>query len=362
MSKLTRSPPSSPPSSILKIEDLRYKFLNSQSYELLKFVFNFATDYAEGKYRVNNLPMMRCMGINRSKDTIRQTKCDSCAFKFNKVTKNQLFCIVNVVISLVDEKRRKEKFKLVCGKCLHKYTFCDMFVTYEMYPRLNLSSVEELCDHGFITAYIFPIRLMEEDRDYEIVVNVYKDVKNNVYDNIKAIVNNKKSNEMITKIEYSTYNKVVFVENVHDFFVVKNPSTGRLAVKMMPDNSPMLAQCRRQNVRPRSDETIYFYEVRKKVYLHDHNYIIYIWRSCNTYCVKCETKFYKKINPILYCSTCGFTDYMYFTRTHDNLDVFDLDFYKKCIKTNNSINCKLIYYDMKLYNKMISDKQQQQKH
>ena len=322
-------------------KDIRGRFLSNQNYRLMKSVMRFATDYVQGVLRVNDLAEMKCDDL-KFPEKYRQTYCQGdCGKKFSGTNKI-LFCVYDT------DADAENKFKLVCNLCSNDYSYRrNRYEILKLFPTVSLETVERLCEVGFLTKYIFPIKLEYTVSTTKTEVLNYHDF----YKFTKSIVKEKKSNEHITEIKLSTYGRDLFIEtddnctmrngvneyNEHAYEIEfpSSPSTMLPFVKMYTDKKPLT----------------YFYTVTKRVYLSIFDYAVYFPIKCTMFCKVCkENKMYLKTHPVLYCTKCGFTDAMFFSNAPFLKSTM---FLAKCVKYKTLSPTRIFYYDMNDYKSFI---------
>nr|UWK31530.1 me53 [Spodoptera exigua multiple nucleopolyhedrovirus] len=326
-----------------KFKDLRGRFLSNQNFQLMKYVLRFATNYVQGTYLVNDLKEMECTDLKYG-EVERRTVCQGgCGKKFTGGNK-LLFCVIdnNGDDDDVDDGGN-EKFKVVCHVCSNDYAYKRRYEVMQLFPTVSLSVVERLCEVGFITKYIFPIDLEYTVTETRTEVCNY----HNFYKMVKSIIREKKTNEHITEIKLSTYGRDLFIEtdencamrngqneyneHVYELEFHPSPSTMIPFVQTYAEKKPLT----------------YFYTVTKRVYLSFFDYAVCFPIKCINYCKMCkQDKLYFKINPVLYCSKCGFTDASFFKNAPFLKNTV---FLAKCVKAKTLPPTRIYYYDMNLY-------------
>ncbi|ACI28712.1 ME53 [Agrotis ipsilon multiple nucleopolyhedrovirus] len=328
-----------------KPKDLRNRFLSTQNYRLLSAVSRFATDYVQGVLRVNDLVEMKCNEL-KGQDLVDSAVCQGeCRKKFSKGAK-YLFCVVDSAADVNDVTQRWNKFKLVCNTCSNDYAFNAQYEVMQLYPTVSLADVERMCEVGFLTKYIFPIKLEYTESRTETEVPGY----HNFYKIVKSIVKDKKHNEQISKIQLCTYGRDLFTETDYDCAMksgVDAYGDMTFELEFYPRDSNMMAFLETyKDTKPLT----YFYRVTKRIYSSRFDYVVYFPIKCTRYCKFCKaSKIYAKNNPVLYCSQCGFTDAMFFKNSPL---LSSVTFYDECVKSKTLKPKRIFYYDMALYKTM----------
>ncbi|AUV65269.1 ME53 [Alphabaculovirus myunipunctae] len=328
--------------------DLRPRFLSVENMRLLKAISRFAVAYVKGVVNLNDYAQMHKVNANfRGNETKKTVGCQGrCNRLFSRDTApiQQLHVAIDTSVDAInDPARRWQRFRFVCQHCLNYY-YDDQFVRVQLYPRLSLVDVERLCELGFVTRYIFPIAL-----EYTTVTTSTK-VPNwhDFFSYTQGFVRAKRDNEHISSISLRTYGRTLF-EDTDKQVVMHNrvdESTCRpvYQLEFKPKESSMMAFLDTYN-----DHKLltYFYVITKRVYkTMPQDYVVYFPIKCTLYCRQCtKDKMFKRTNPILYCSVCGFTDAFFFsnflTTKHNNL-CFDSS--RVQIKVQKPAS--LLYYDM----------------
>ncbi|AXU41606.1 ME53 [Spodoptera eridania nucleopolyhedrovirus] len=324
------------------LKDLRGRFLSNQNYQLMKYVLRFATAYAQGTLRVNDLKEMNCDDLKYGEVTTSACCQGECGKKFNGA--KILFC----VIDSEDGGDIEDKFKLVCHFCSNDYSYQKRYEVMQLYPTVSLPVVERLCEVGFITKYIFPIEL-----DYT-VTTTRTEVCNfhNFYKMVKSIIREKKSNEHITEIRLSTYGRDLFVET-DDNCTMKN-GINEYSEHFYELDFPSSPSTMLPFVQTYKDTKLltYFYTVTKRVYYSFFDYVVHFPIKCTRFCKLCkQDKLYLKIHPVLYCSKCGFTDAAFFKNAPFLKTTV---FLAKCVKAKTLSPTRIYYYDMNEYKSYIN--------
>lgn len=330
-----------------KPKDLRSRFLSTQNYRLLSAVTRFATDYVQGVLRVNDLAEMKCDEL-KSQELVESALCQGeCRIKFSKNSKF-LYCVIDSAVDVNDAAHRWNKFKFVCNNCSNDYAFNAQYEVIQLYPSVSLEDVERLCVVGFLTKYIFPIKLAYTESRTETEVPGY----HNFYKIVKSIVKDKKHNEQITKIQLCTYGRDLFTETDHNCIMksggVDAYGDMTFELEFYPRESNMMLFLETyKDTKPLT----YFYRVTKRIYNSRFDYVVYFPIKCTRYCKLCkDNKIYSNSNPVLYCSQCGFTDAMFFK---DSAVLSSVKFFDECVKSKTLKSKRIFYYNMTLYKSMI---------
>ncbi|AIE47739.1 me53 [Peridroma alphabaculovirus] len=329
-------------------QDVRPRFLSVQNYRLLLAVTRFSTDYAQGVVRINNMQEMNCQEL-KTPEVLESTACQGeCKKKFTRNNAKSLFCVVDKSVDLDDVARRWSKFRFMCKDCSDQYIFTEPYHVVQLYPSVGLDNIKVLCDEGFITKYVFPIKLECTEVVTQTEVPNYHDF----YKVVKSIVKDKKPHEQITKLQLLTYGRVLFTETDYDCVMKSTVDPyGEMATELefYPQHSSMMA------FLPTYKDTkplTYIYRVVKQVYSSNYdNYVVYFPIKCTLYCKLCkDNKIYLKVHPVLYCSQCGFTDALFFRKSTVMANTM---FFKECVKSKTQKPRRIIYYDMVLYKTMV---------
>ncbi|AAZ38173.1 ME53 [Agrotis segetum nucleopolyhedrovirus A] len=327
-------------------KDLRSRFLSTQNYRLLSAVSRFATDYVQGILRVNDLAEMRCQEL-KGRELLESTSCQGeCRKKFSKSAK-YLYCIIDSAVNVNDPSQRWNKFKFVCNSCSNDFAFNAQYEVIQLFPTVSLEDVERLCAVGFLTKYIFPIKLEYTESKTETEVPNY----HNFYKIVRSIVKDKKHNEQIIKIQLSTYGRDLFIETDHNCTMrsgVDAYGDVTFDLEFYPRDSNMMSFLSTyKDTKPLT----YFYRVTKRIYTSRFDYVVYFPIKCTRYCKLCkDSKIYMKTNPVLYCSQCGFTDAMFF---QNSIMLSSVMFIDECVKSKTLKPKRIFYYDMALYKNII---------
>ncbi|BAC67277.1 ME53 [Adoxophyes honmai nucleopolyhedrovirus] len=285
-------------------KDLRWQFLANQNYYLMCALLDFADQYISGRYHVTNSNRMSIVR-HKKPDFIITTSCDICFKPFKRSQSRKLYC--RSVKSIVAKNRSTalKKFSLHCFDCYLKQNLDDNFDYYELYPRLHLSVVEELCTINFVNCYMFNI-----DLTYVETKTTIKEFSQDVFECFQSIVYNKKSNEQIVNIKICTLENTLVNEHADGYFVQKDEDpwcdeTRASLIKVIPNESNIV-NFLKNHVH---FNLTYYYEVYKKVYNTNFDYdILTVIPLVMLECNKCSSKIYKKKYIILYCASCGFTN------------------------------------------------------
>jgi hypothetical protein len=325
-------------------KDLRPRFLSVQNHNLLSAVSRFASDYARGTLRLNNLKVMKYAGNNRVENEM-STKCQGkCGKKF-AVTCKYLYCVIDTTIDLDDPLTRWNKFLFVCRDCTFNYLRVDgdRYQVIQLYPQIKLADITRLCEFGFLTKYIFPIKLNYKIVKYQKEVQGFHDF----YNAVKTIISNKKTYEQITKIELRTYGRTLFIETDNDCTMkcsFDEPTKLTTELEFYPTESKMLNFVNTYNDQI---DLSYFYVVTVCAYDTRADYDLFFTIKCELCCDLCtETKLYKNVHPILYCTKCGFTDALFFRNSKITAG---LKYFKSCIKEKIKGAKCIKYYDLNEY-------------
>jgi len=252
-------------------KDCRVAFLSKENRYLLDFVANYSNNYVKG-----------CDG----------ERCDLCKRRFKPIVSRWLYCLVSKV--------RTDRFYLVCLNCWETEGVRDNEYHYfELYPRIRLSDVWQLCRFGVLKKFHFSI-----DPDKYVVKSVrMQDTQRDILGTFRALVRDKKCNEQIASIALKTFGGLVFQETFDDVVIERNelirvtPGSSRLN-EMLDSNFVFLNKT-------------YVYEVIYWEYANNQPYQIFVDIECNFFCKHCTFDKRYKGNPILFCSNCGNTDSKY---------------------------------------------------
>ncbi|AYN44966.1 me53 [Alphabaculovirus alterspexiguae] len=327
-------------------KDLRHRFLSLQNYRLMSAVLRFATDYAQGILRVNDLIRMKCDDL-KIVELIDPAYCQGeCRKKF--INAKFLYCVIDNAIVTFDEGDKWNKFKLVCNSCSNNFAFNDQYDVIQLYPHVSLDDVERLCASGFLTKYIFPIKLDYTETTTEIQVPGYHDF----YKIFKTIVKEKKSYEQITKIQLRTYGRDLFTETDNDCIIRNGLDTYGEHVynfEFYPRESNMLNFLK---IYKDTKPLTFFYRITKRIYTGEFDYFVYFPIKCYRFCNLCKSsKLYNK-NPVLYCSQCGFTDSFFFK---NSLFMANVVYIKDCVKVKTLKPKRILYYDLTAYKNIMKN-------
>ncbi|QYC92693.1 Major early transcription protein 53 [Trabala vishnou gigantina nucleopolyhedrovirus] len=326
-------------------QDLRPYFLSEENLHLMSATMRFAKQYVSGAYKLNNLALMNCSDLKRASDCLLNTACDKCKRDFKHFPAPELFCVIYKRNLVENETNSHNKFKLICGTCYRSLIKNDNTkICIQLFPKLLLSAIEDLCRYNFITKYLFHI-----DLEYKLEDKLFRDETRDVYVTFKDIVINKKPNEQIQKISLLTYEKTLFSETIQDCSLVHDNGKNVLQLKE-DDRSAMVAFASQHEFL----NLTYFYKVTKRVYTNrQFDYTAYFAKPFLGYnkrlaCGKCKSKFYKN-NPILYCSKCGFMNRMHFVHRLDKFEPIAIQYYPECVKAHKTRQYCIMYYDLTLY-------------
>ncbi|QAT90294.1 ME53 [Spodoptera exempta nucleopolyhedrovirus] len=329
-------------------KDLRHRFLSVQNYRLLSAVLRFATDYVQGIVRVNDLAEMKCDDL-KIVELLDPAYCQGeCRKKFTNNAKH-LYCVIDSAITFSpnnDKNDNWNKFKFVCNSCSNNFAFNDQYDVIQLYPHVSLDDVERLCANGFLTKYIFPIKLDYTESTTETEVPGYHDF----YKVIKTIIKEKKPYEHITKIQLRTYGRDLFTETDHDCIIrngVDAYGEHTYNLEFYPRDSNILKFLETyKDTKPLT----FFYRVTKRIYTSRFDYVVCFPIKCYRFCNLCKsTKMYMK-NPVLYCSQCGFTDSLFFKNSAFMSNVVYLS---QCVKSKTLKPKRILYYDLAMYQSLI---------
>ncbi|AKC91748.1 me53 [Lambdina fiscellaria nucleopolyhedrovirus] len=373
-------------------QDLRAYFLSDENVKLLKTVFEFFKDYAQGKYRVNNLASMNCKDVRRP-EVIAQTACNQCKTPFDGAPFTKLVCVIDERVVDNNENADYTKHGIVCGSCGEKYgckeitdnmgdndsirdrdnnsgdgdgVYHKRVYALPVFPRLTFATLEQLCRLGFVTKYLF---LIDVD-DYKIVRRIKEDDLRNVYFSFCKLIKEKAPYEQIVSVSMITYAQTLFTETSRGCCIeLDEKGGGAKSVIGFDDARCQLTQFIKTHT---FGGLYYFYEVTKRVYRnYSFDYVLYyavspIAHDDNDYrldCSKCKTKIYKN-NIILYCSKCGFMNRSQCIKQMNDVnrrrtcidDLQNMKFFKECVKAHKTVANCILYYDMNVYNKMLASK------
>lgn len=322
-------------------QDLRHKFLSVESKNLLCGMAKFADEYVRGIHNVTQVNLHNCENLKSPHDLAVRTMCDKCQTVFRGPPFTRwLFCAVNFRISFDNTKqKRDQKFKLVCEDCAQNYILHPEFQVYELYPRIHLKHVLELCRHGFIRKYFLPINPdLYSERRVDIVRNeTYK--VNDIYATIQDIISNKNPHEQITKISFRTIGRVFFDETFEDMFVEK-----RGTISVVPGPSKML-----EFLSKPFDFTpnfTYYYHVHVAVGREKQRYVMYLEIPCLRYCKLCTLEKQHKGYPVVWCSVCGYTDTMYYDEEFLHFQNMEYESFRLRPMYNKKKTECIIYYKL----------------
>ncbi|AGR56760.1 ME53 [Hemileuca sp. nucleopolyhedrovirus] len=336
--------------------DLRPYFLNHEMLRVMNSIMNFSSNYVKGKYKLNDLSLAKCDDLKRVKEYVYDAKCDKCKRRFESSPTARLYCLIYKKNLIETPSNCHNKYKLICGTCtdeLHKINN-SMLQTFQLYPKLTMETVKELCKYDFVTKYLFHIDFNNCRR----VTETFQDKINNVYETFTTIIKNKRSNERIVKISLLTYEKTLFEENSDGCFMVHKRIVGgddSIGTKNVLQFDQEICNMLDFIERHRFVALTYFYQVEKEIYHEDGggDYIVYFSKPFSGYnnrlnCERCKKKFFKnnRNNIILFCSKCGFMNRMHFNTALDNIDLSTIRFAPECVKrVKNKLYC-IIYYDL----------------
>nr|AOL56588.1 ME53 [Chrysodeixis includens nucleopolyhedrovirus] len=327
-------------------KDLRPKFLSHINYCLLQTIIQFASDYVQGRLKVNNLSQMNCKDL-KQEEIVEKATCNECSTQFKRETNFSLFCLIDNSIDIEDELKRHKKFKFICSKCYDLFKRKRQFDLFQIYPYVILEEAETLCEMGFFKCYLFDINLEHTCITEETSVVGRHDF----FGTVKDIVDKKKPNEQITKIQLRTYGRTLFTET--DRYCIIKTTSSKIGCddntfKFYFGDSKMMdffVGMGEQKL------LTYFYSVEKryiKVILI--SYSIFLCRVNDIAFFALDIKYISKKHLVLYCSQCGFTDAMFFSK--NKIDVSALKFYSVCVKVKTIKPKRIYYYDMNLYKKI----------
>lgn len=323
-------------------QDCRPYFLSREMFNLMMAVIKFAKCYVT-TYSLNNLKQMGCEDLIRAKHKTWLSECDTCHRPFKEMERRELFLLINEG----DEHREQhDRFQLICGECVAQRPVQEL-MCLQLFPKLTLKTVEQLCVYRFITKYLFKIDVTDYEYDENPEptpdLSVY-----NVYESFKTAVTSKLPHEQIMKIMLVTYEKTLFTESIDNCYVVY--SNNKIVLNFENEKSEMVKFASEHEM---NKNLSYFYYVHKRVYRNrDCNYVVYFTRPFlnddRAKCAKCRSRYLGKNKLMLYCSKCGFANRLAFNRLDpDHPDA--LQFYSDCVKAYKTKFYCAFYYDLSLY-------------
>ena len=322
-------------------KDQRKYFLSVQNQRLLMAVTRFATDYVRGILRINNLVEMKCIDL-KVDDVVHPTMCDGgCKKKFARNTAKFLYCVV-------DKSSDEDKeFKFVCKDCSQTFIFRDQYKVIQLYPFVSLDDVHQLCEVGFLTKYIFPIKLEYTEKTHEFEKTSYHDF----FKVVRSIVSTKKPFEQITQIKLRTYGRTLFTETDNDCIMKSGLGLNgdmTFELEFYPRDSSMMTFL---DVYKDTKPLTYFYSYTKRVYTSRFDYVVYFPIKCDRFCKLCRAdKMYLNVHPVLYCSQCGYTDPKFFQHSQS---LSSIVYFHECVKMKTQKPRRIYYYDMSTYKTLI---------
>nr|WAK98378.1 ORF23 Ld-ME53 [Lymantria dispar multiple nucleopolyhedrovirus]WAK98527.1 ORF23 Ld-ME53 [Lymantria dispar multiple nucleopolyhedrovirus] len=327
--------------------DSRREWLSEENAYLMSAVWRFAKDYFLGVYRINDLFAMNCHQLKNHHDEVARTTCDRCKRRFGDPAHalEGLYCLANNKIVHESESNFHNRFKLICKPCCAKVVDVPTVELRQLYPRLDLDTVEWLARCRFVTRYIFPV-----ETEYTTSVRNVRDETLDIARSFRDILAQKAPNEQIVRIALRTYAQRLFAEELQNvYYDAEAPDE----LSVAPARSAMLDFRKTHTFI----NLTYFYEIEKRVYHsvgHAAGYVAYFARPyaplrSRSACIRCKSRFYKN-NPILYCSRCGFMNRIYFKPSQRNeLDYPSLVYLQRCVQAVKTASYCIIYYDLNMY-------------
>nr|QYF10537.1 major early transcription gene 53 [Buzura suppressaria nucleopolyhedrovirus] len=320
-------------------QDCRPYFLCREMFNLMMAVMNFAKRYVN-TYPLNNLKLMGCDNLIRAKNKYYLSKCDTCHRVFRDMERRELFLLINE-----DNGQKHNLFQLICGECAARHPVEEL-LCLQLYPKLTLKTLEQLCVHRFITRYLFKIDVdyeYDENPDPMPDLSVY-----DVYESFKKAITSKLPHEQIIKIMLVTYEKTLFTESIENCYMIH--LNDKIVLNFENEQSEMVKFATNHKM---NKNVSYFYYVYKRVYRNqDCNYVVYFARPFvndnRSNCVKCRSRYLSKKKLMLYCSNCGFANRLAFNSNDPN-NPDSLHFYPECVKAYKTKFYCAFYYDLKLY-------------
>jgi hypothetical protein len=327
--------------------DLRQRFLAKENIYLMRAVARFSSNYVQGILSIADTHQMQRVDTrltaNLKKTAMCQGKCNK---SFTRQTPSKfLFAVIDLNVKIEDPATRWSKYKLVCFNCSNEYNYTEEFACIELFPNLSLRNVERLCELGFITKFIFPIDLNYTTETVTTRVLNY----HNFFEQVNEIVTAKSDKEQITSIRLHTYGRDLFVETIDNVSMnISIDATGKTVMKLQFGRESSMLQF--VNTYSNQIMLTYFYAVTKRTYKTTYDYVVYFPIKCELVCKQCKDKVYKKINPILYCTRCGYTDSLFFT---NSALLHKVNFDANCVKTVIQKAASIVYFDVSNYTKSL---------
>ncbi|QCF61108.1 me53 [Troides aeacus nucleopolyhedrovirus] len=333
--------------------DLRMHFMSDLERDIMKATLKFSTNYIIGYINSKDMRMTskfasRPVKYKKTMEHISDSRCTTCNYRFKDNTREWfLYVVVHIEKPLDDPDR----IDICCQKC---YLYHNVPKTsYEIYPSINLVDLSYLARERFFYQYIFPVSFEHTTEVKELRID---DHNCKVFEIIQRIIlNHKEPNERIQTIDLSTTGGLVLRETYTNIvlqryrsmctrpdvvddvncFIIQEPSEMNAALQ---DN-------RFSGIKGTVFATV---KVKKFTQVLDGAITFPLKPTTNNYCKLCKkTKLYYK-NPVLYCTKCGFTNVYHFPEYSKFM------YYFETIKSFEMHNEMIIYYDLKMYKKLIN--------
>nr|AFN09044.1 ME53 [Bombyx mori nucleopolyhedrovirus] len=335
--------------------DLRMHFMSDLERNIMKATLKFSTNYIMGYINSKDMRMtgkFASSSVKYKKTTeqhMSDSRCTTCNYRFKDNTRAWfLYVVVHIGKPLDDSDR----IDICCQKC---YLYHNVPKTsYEIYPSINLVDLSYLARERFFYQYIFPVSLEHTTEVKELKID---DHNCKVFEIIRRIIrNHKEPNERIQTIDLSTTGGLVLRETYTNIVLQRYRSmctrpdaADDVNCFILQEPSEMMAALQDNRFSGIKGTVFATVKVKKFTEVLDGGAITFPSRpTINNYCKLCKkTKLYYK-NPVLYCTKCGFTNVYHFP------EYSKLVYYSKAIKNFEMHNEMIIYYDLKMYKKLIN--------
>lgn len=284
-------------------KDCRLAFLSKENRYLLDFVANYASSYVKGG---------------------NGERCDACGSRFKPIVSRWLYCLV--------PKGRTDKFSFVCLRCWEREGVIDEFHYFELYPRVRMSDIWQMCRLGVFKKFHFKI---DPDRYHKPKEVRIEDTRRDLLATMRELVRGKKPHEQIESIKLRTYGGLVFEERFEDAVMERNE-----LLRATPGRSQLATLLESGFV---FENRTYIYVVQYREYPDAKPYQVFVDRECEFFCKRCTFKKRYLGNPILFCSRCGNTDSKY--NYQFNMDNVEYDPDRLTWKTYK-LKHFILYYDI----------------
>ncbi|AKR17337.1 ME-53 [Urbanus proteus nucleopolyhedrovirus] len=282
---------------------------------LMKHVHVFVRNYSNGTYCYNYL---KCNNITNKLNNIR-TKCSLCFKYFNNNKANfELYYWY-----------KNENHYIVCLSCKEKNSQYNHNI-HQLYPYFKLNTLKLMFETCAISKYMFKNDHFDHTKHNVETIKIEK--FDTLYNLLKKY---KKCDEQVTRLVLRTYSNVVFDQNICNF--VYNMNTK----KWCRPNELSLMQMSVQlaNIVDKKNES-YFLIMHKCMFLNkvfDYMLQINVLKNKN-FCKRCTSGKMHDTHAVMYCSTCGFTQYGFFS-------INNISYNNNCVQIKQwALKAYIVYY------------------